>query len=142
MGAKCTSVYNVYDTELALKRAVGYVGPISVAINVTEKFRDWSSSKVFIDDTCGNDLASLAHEVLVVGYGTEGQQDYWLVKNSWGRKWGDEGYKKMARNHNNMCGIANFATYASGVTNAARAGANISYGGTLCILLLSVLFNF
>ena len=142
VGAKCTAVNYVYNTELELQNAVANVGPISVAINVTEKFKDWSSSEVFIDDTCGNDLASLAHEVLVVGYGTEGQQDYWLVKNSWGSTWGDEGYIKMARNRNNMCGIATCATYPGGVTNAAQAGANISYDGTLCILLFSVFFLF
>merc|ERR1711998_803685 len=39
-------------------------------------------------------------------------QPYWLVKNSWGAQWGQEGYIMMARNNNNMCGVATDAQYA------------------------------
>lgn len=43
------------------------------------------------------------HAVLAVGYGVENGVPYWLIKNSWGADWGDEGYFKMEMGKN-MCG--------------------------------------
>ena len=52
---------------------------------------------------CDSDYR-INHAVTVVGYGTQDGEDYWLVKNSWGRGWGDEGYIKIQRGVG-MCGI-------------------------------------
>ena len=66
---------------------------------------------VYSDDKCGNNLD---HGVLAVGYGTSAEgEDYFLVRNSWGATWGDDGYIKMARNSANIngtCGILGFAS--------------------------------
>jgi len=101
--------------EDALKVAVATIGPIGVAISVDDAFANYASG-VFVDNSCPNDPNDLDHAVLVVGYGTSTNgTDYWIVKNSWGATWGNQGYILMARNHNNMCGIATDAVYPIGV---------------------------
>jgi hypothetical protein len=44
------------------------------------------------------------HAVLVVGYGEENGEKYWLIRNSWGTTWGNGGFMKILRG-NNECGI-------------------------------------
>lgn len=96
--------------EELLKRVVAAKGPVSVGIHATENFRHYQSG-VFYDNTCYSDRGYLNHGVLVVGYGSDPKHgDYWIVKNSWGSSWGDNGYILMKRNSANQCGIATLAT--------------------------------
>ncbi|XP_041979731.1 cathepsin L-like [Aricia agestis] len=96
--------------EDKLKAAVATIGPVAVAIDASQETFQLYSDGVYYDENCSSE--NLDHGVLVVGYGTdEDGGDYWLVKNSWGRSWGQLGYIKMARNRNNHCGIASAASY-------------------------------
>lgn len=95
-------------SEAALMHAVGTIGPVSVAIEADQMAFQFYKKGVF-DAPCGD---KLDHGVLVVGYGTDEDtdKDFWIVKNSWGPTWGEEGYIKVER-HRDLCGIAMSASY-------------------------------
>lgn len=97
--------------EDKLKLAVATVGPVAVAIDAGHQSFQFYKKGVYYEKQCGSAAEDLDHGVLVVGYGTENGKDYWLVKNSWGKVWGLDGYIKMARNKHNHCGIATDASY-------------------------------
>jgi len=63
--------------------------------------------------TC--DPTSLDHAVLAVGYGVQttdnGDIPYWLIKNSWGDAWGEDGYYRLVRG-TNACGVANMVVHS------------------------------
>ncbi|KAI3440008.1 uncharacterized protein J3R85_004159 [Psidium guajava] len=97
------------NDEDALLKAVANQ-PVSAAVDSDGDFRFYSSG-VFTGQ-CRTDLD---HAVTIIGYGTSANgMKYWLVKNSWGTGWGEEGYARIHREFDakeGLCGIAVLASY-------------------------------
>ncbi|XP_041480310.1 procathepsin L-like [Lytechinus variegatus] len=96
--------------ESALAQAVLFT-PVVVAIDASHMSFQLYQSGVYSEPSCSSTL--LDHSLLLVGYGVDSGVDYWICRNSWGSSWGDNGYINIARNHDNMCGIATDAIYPS-----------------------------
>jgi len=75
-------------------------GPLSITIDAMTSIW-WSYTGGIVSGCCNTDVD---HAVLVVGFGEENGQKYWLVKNSWGENWGEQGYIRLERG-SNQCGI-------------------------------------
>ena len=99
------------QNEVDLEKAVAN-GPVSVAIEADTRTFQLYTGGVITSSACGT---SLDHGVLVVGYGVESSQPYWLVKNSWGTSWGEDGYVKIGKSDSThdkgVCGIAMQPSY-------------------------------
>ncbi|CAH1391940.1 unnamed protein product [Nezara viridula] len=108
-GTKVKAYYDIKELDDdALLAAVATVGPISVGVTAANDGFLYYEKGIFDGESCGGDIT---HAILLVGYGSENGEDYWLVKNSWGLDWGEDGYMKMTRSIKNVCEISSMASY-------------------------------
>lgn len=87
-----------------------YIEPVSVGVDASNL--QYYKSGIVTSKTC---KSSINHAVLVVGWGADQGTNYWLVKNSWGQKWGEQGYFRVERISGvapAACAISALASYA------------------------------
>ncbi|XP_069812588.1 cathepsin S-like [Dendropsophus ebraccatus] len=103
-----TKYYNLPD-ENSIMSAVALEGPVTVGFAADYDFMQYSHG--IFDGECAK---SANHAIIAVGYGTEKDEDgeeqpYWIVKNSWGEEWGENGFGKVKRGID-KCSISTFAS--------------------------------
>ena len=95
------------NDEIAMKNALYYIGPLSIGVYANT---DWQLYEKGVynptESQCSSNPADQDHGVAIVGYGTENGLEYWVIRNSWGKNWGEDGYIRIVRGKN-ACGIAN-----------------------------------
>jgi C1A family cysteine protease len=101
--------------EEALKEAIFKYGPVAFTSTCTGRNFMFYKKGVFHDKS-PKTTRKLNHAMIMVGYGTSTEPDgrkldYWIVKNSYGVKWGEKGYIRMIRNVDNNCDVASDAFY-------------------------------
>lgn len=95
----------------AQTKAAIIVQPISVSIEADKTVFQMYSSGVFDSAKCGTQLD---HAVALVGFGVDASAGaYYILRNSWGTTWGEEGYMKIAVTGNDagICGVQSEPLY-------------------------------
>jgi len=103
--AKIKGYLNITHDENIIKDALYEKGPLSILLDFTGLFH--YKSGIASPLMCGS---WPDHALVLVGYGVQ-NGDYWLIKNSWGPKWGLNGYFMLKRGAK-KCGISEWATTA------------------------------
>ncbi|XP_060589694.1 procathepsin L-like [Ruditapes philippinarum] len=98
--------------EYSLRKALSNVGPIAIAMDVNHKGFWFYKEGIFYEPACNGTRPT--HAMVAVGYGKRGGR-YWIIKNSWGEGWGNKGYVYAARGRGDLCGIAKWGVYPTGV---------------------------
>lgn len=111
--AKINSWVSLPQDEDQIAAAVAADGPVSVAMDAGGPLAlvlPWLQfyKRGVANPRCSNELN---HGVLIVGFGQDAGKKYWTIKNSWGAKWGEQGYFRLLRGEK-KCGIHTMATTA------------------------------
>lgn len=85
------------------------VGPVSLGVDSSSVvFRAYKGGIINTQE-CGGAQIVIDHSVLAVGYGTEDNQEFVIIKNSWGPYWGENGYARISldveKNKKGICGV-------------------------------------
>jgi cathepsin F len=94
--------------ETEMQNALYNGGPLSICVDA-EPWQHYT--KGVLSSKCGH---SLDHCVELVGYGVDNSTNiaFWSIRNSWGKSWGEDGYIRVERDKDNLCGVASEVTVA------------------------------
>ena len=95
---------HVVDAEI-IADSVYDNGPNVAALWTNANFQHYSSG-IFDDPSCLQ--SDTNHVVVIVGYSKDEQ--YWIIRNSWGQSWGEDGHIRIKLGKN-MCNVEHYVSY-------------------------------
>jgi cathepsin X len=90
--------YGEIQGEAAMMQEIYQRGPIACGIAVPDSLENYTGG--IYEDTTGD--TNIVHDISVVGYGVENGTKYWVVRNSWGTHYGENGFVRVVRGKNNI----------------------------------------
>ncbi|XP_028794871.1 ervatamin-B [Neltuma alba] len=133
-GKKAVSISDlsaiVFGTDDAILCAVAQQ-PVTTSVNAVD-FQFYTGG-IYGGDNCDKNSTTATLVVLILGYGTENGEDYWIVKNTWGQDWGEKGYIRIKRNAGWPYGVCalNFAVGYPTQSTSSSSSSSTSYGAVL-----------
>ncbi|KAM8953056.1 tubulointerstitial nephritis antigen [Pelodytes ibericus] len=118
---QCSPPYRVPSNEMEIMKEIMENGPVQAVMTVHEDFFLYKTGIYkhtnLAKTKSGRHQMSGMHSIKIVGWGATGGpnrgQKFWIVANSWGRKWGENGYFRISRGKNE-CGIEDLIIAAWG----------------------------
>ncbi|EQC33771.1 hypothetical protein SDRG_08873 [Saprolegnia diclina VS20] len=123
-----TSCATTKDPTTLLKSALAH-GPLAVALSAKGAFKSFTGGVYTCPAITSSDM--IDHALLLVGYDTGADGDYWILKNSYGVSWGLQGFVHVKTDNMLNCGLNVFPIRAIGASAGPAANITVDGGGSL-----------
>ena len=97
-GTKSDDETKPQGSEFNIRKEIYKWGPCTSGMMVYQDFIDWDGQGIYEYDGISDKIGG--HAIVLMGWGEQNGKKYWIVRNSWGVEWGDEGYFKILRGTN------------------------------------------
>jgi len=145
----CTSAYNhpyqlsdwhfivPYEDQMPtvdqIKSAIYTYGPVTARICAGSGFGSYTGG-IFSSDETASCYGGINHQIILVGWNDNGGAGYWILRNSWGAAWGNDGYMDIAYNTSRVGEGTSWVTTAASVPSfyltAAQGTVTVFQGET------------
>jgi predicted secreted protein len=107
---RISTTWNVTATVDELKNAIYTKGPVATSICSQSAFANYSGGIFTTNESCGTSKTN--HAVILVGWITDPTHGtVWILRNSWGSGWGDNGYMYVKAGTSNVGNSATYVVY-------------------------------